>query len=252
MQATTLQLDGATWNLRFQGWDAPLGVETADGFGWLRPWTLALHLPALASATRPGDDGPALDEVAFAKAVLAACWPAGAAEELIPLALWWAAAPGASGPDRDGWLALGDRRARLEPWSWGARAAALAAAVGEDGLDLARWLACQIEASVVQVEPAGADPLELPAGPVLAALVALHTPPRIPEAVAAQTLRAARALGWTPGRVLAAPSPEIDLLLQLLDGEATEPLAWSPAPAAGPVWTGLAAWPDAIVIQVED
>ncbi len=232
-------------SLDFRGWDRPLDVETPAGRGTLRPWTLAAHLPALAAATGPGEGAPVLDDTAFAEAVLATCWEGPAAEGLDALALWWSAAPGAGGPDAEGWIGLGEHRARLRPWSWLERGRALSRFVSDRGLDVAGYLAAQVQRCVVALEPAG--PWEaLPAGPVLAAIVELHRPPELPPELARDTLRAARALGWAPGKVLSAPSPEIDLLLRLLD--TVEPTR---APSPAPV-SGLAAYPDAVVIQIEE
>ncbi len=236
--APALQLD-------FEGWDRPLRAHGPAGEGVLAPWTLGRHLPVLGAVARVGDEALELDEALLIDAVLEACWRGPDLEGLDELALWWAASPGAALPDREGWLELGQGRVQLRPWTFRERALALARATDEHGLNVVEYMTLQLDDCV------GRGGLvswrDLPAGPVLAALVALHRAPILPAGVGAQVLRAARALGCLPGVILAAPAAEIDLLLGLLDGE--EAPAPRPLPrGAAPPLSALASQPDAEVI----
>ena len=227
------------WSVDFAGWDQPLWVR-GEAEGLLRPWTVADHLAALSVCALGGADGPTLDLGRFAQIVLDRCWSGAASGALDELALWWAAAPGAGEIDPAGWVSLGASRARLRRWSWLERGRALEATVRDEGLDAAALLAAEVESCVVETSD-GLSPMALPAGPVLQALVHLNAPPALPPGLGRTTLRAAKALGWSPRQVLEAPAADMDLLLLLLD-EAPS------TPAAPPIPSGLAAHPDSVTI----
>lgn len=235
----------------------------------LRPWTLADHLAALDTTTYLEGQAPRLDPARLAAAVLArtcdAQLDAAAIAELTPLALWWAggAAPPAR-PDRDGALDLSCGRVRLRPWSSLARARALDRCLDPrtGALRIGSYLAQMIAASTT----APFDPLALAgddAAALLDAVTAINTPahdlasgPGSTE-LARNTVRLCRALGWTPGQVWATDAVELDRLLALLD-RVEQPAPPAPVrrapPPRPPVAPGsrLAAFPDAVVIEVGD
>lgn len=270
---------------------AALGTVTIDGLGFhalggddgsltltasggavvtLRPWSLADHLGALEAAVLADDDGLRFDPDAFARAVLHACAAADAdAPALAPAALWWAAgadppaAPAA--PDADGWLPLARGRARLRAWSWADRCRALDASLSPETGEfrVGAYLRAMVRATVVELD-GGGDPLArtgADAPRLLAAVVAQNVPQGPLEdalaaasdatgrALAADTLRLCRALGWTPSQVWSLPAVEVERLLALLDRVAA-PAPRRPPPPAAP--RGLAAYPDAVIVRVED
>lgn len=273
MEATSLvEVDAAEYPVHFQGFHQPLQVWLADGRQVsIRPWTCGEHLAALGRHARPGSGGVELDLPAFCGEVLARDGLQGAvAQELEALALWWAAG-GGDGPGRrpgaDGWLQLASCRVRLRPWTAGERQKALGSSLRREGearsLDVARHLEAMLEASVVSVEPAGADLRALDSADTMALLEALVAQNTVgleerdqlasPD-LARVTLRLCRELGWTPSQVWATPAPEVDRLLALLDacGPSRPALpAGPPAPVTSPRG-GIADHPDAIVIRIED
>lgn len=183
-----------------------------------------------------------------------------------PLGLYWATRGGnALVKDDDGCLCGDGVRARLRPWTFAQRAAALSDSLeeGADGtqeLRLWRYLLALLRATIVMLEPPLADVAELPsalgiallneavsacvhrgaASPALSDVQPLH------RAMAARTLSLCQALGWTPSQVWGTPAAEIDQLITLMQisrGEAQPRLGRS---------RGLADLPDAVVIQFED
>lgn len=273
-----LEVDGVPFEVRFQGFDRPLGVRLAGGGEVsLAPWTCREHLRALGLYLVPGQEGLTLDAPGFCGEVLARSGLSGAqADALAPLALWWASGGGETRAARagdDGELRLGAYRFQLRPWTQGERMKALADGLGtrpEGGpaFDAATYLGAMLRASVRSVSPSGQQLEDLDAATtagLLEAVVALNVPDGDSEGalqeqlrlgtqeMAATTLRLCRALGWTPSQVWATPAPEVDRLLRLLD-HVEGPAAVPPgrAPLARPRAPRLADHPDAIVIQIED
>ena len=212
----------------------------------LRPWCLGDHLSALDRHTHHDGQAPRLDPDGLAAEILARTsdppLDAASASELAPLALWWA-----SGGDSP---APASAPSGLRPWSSLDRARALDActdpATGQ--LALGSYLRAMIAASTGEAPPAAAS-LTL-----LDAVTALNTPAIDmaegpgSQALAQVTLRLCRALGWTPGQVWSAPAVEVDRVLALLDRlEAPAP---APAPEPAQRRGGLAAYPDAVIIEV--
>lgn len=272
MQATSLlEVDAVEYPVHFEGFHQPLHVWLRDGrHAALRPWTCGEHLAALGRHLKPGASGVTLDTAGFSDEVLAREGLRGPdAEELLPLALWWAAGGGVARarPGPEGWWELGPCRVLLRPWTAGERLKALARCVRGQGegraFDAGLYLEALLEASVKAVEPVGMDPRTLDAAStqaLLEAVVALAVPEEdealldSPEA-AATTLRLCRELGWTPAQVWATPAPEVDRLLRLLEAARGATVACSsPGPRTGPRPRGsrIADHPDAIVIQLEE
>lgn len=276
MQATSLvEVDAVEYPVHFEGFRQPLHVWLrGEQHVSLRPWTCGEHLAALGRHLKPGASGVTLDTAAFSGEVLAREGVTGAlAQEMAPLALWWASGGGAgesARPEADGWLELESCRAQLRPWTAGERLRALARCVRGEGsersFDVGRYLEAMLDASVKAVEPAGMELRTLDAASTVAlleAVVALNVPGEeegtlldSPE-VAATTLRLCRELGWTPTQVWATPAPEVDRLLRLLDaaqGVLAPRSASAPRsnPSPSPRGSRLAEHPDAIVIQIED
>jgi hypothetical protein len=273
MEATRiLDVDEVAYPVHFQGFHQELHVWLRGGeHVSLRPWTCGEHLAALGRHLRPGAGGAALDPAAFCGEVLARDGLVGArAEELVPLALWWAAGGGVA-PVRagaDGWVELGPCRARLRAWTYGERLRALAVSTREEAdgqrrFDTGRYLGAMLEASVKEVVPATCEVRGLDSASTVAlldAVVALNAgevEATVSPEEAAVTLRLCRELGWTPSQVWATPAPEVDHLLRLLDA-VQGPRVERPVPVAAPVARPvpasprLADFPDAIVIQIED
>jgi hypothetical protein len=275
MQATSLvEVDAVEYPVHFEGFHQPLHVWLrGEQHVSLRPWTCGEHLAALGRHLKPGASGVTLDTAAFSGEVLAREGLTGAlAQEIAPLALWWAAGGGVSSarPGPEGWLELESCRVQLRPWTAGERLQALARCVRGEGsersFEVGRYLEAMLEASVKAVEPAETALRALDAASTVAlleAVVALNVPGEeegtllgSPE-VAATTLRLCRELGWTPTQVWATPAPEVDRLLRLLDAAqgASAPRS-TPVPRASPSprphGSRLADHPDAIVIQIED
>ena len=273
MQATSLiEVDAVEYPVHFEGFRQPLHVWLRGGQRVsLRPWTCGEHLAALGRHLKPEAAGVALDTAAFSSEVLAREGLAGAlAEEVAPLALWWAAGGGAPAtrPSPEGWLELEGCRVQLRPWTAGERLQALARCVRGEAqarsLETGRYLEAMLEASVKAVEPAGTQLRALDAASTVAlleAVVAINVPGEEESAlldspeVAATTLRLCRELGWTPAQVWATPAPEVDRLLRLLDaaqGAAAPRSAPAVRSSPSPRGSSLANHPDAIVIQIED
>lgn len=230
----------------------------------LRPWTLDDHLAALDRHTYLEGQAPRLDPDGLAAAVLGRTCdrPLDDADvaELTPLALWWA---GGAAPDQtpgpDGALELPRGRVVLRPWSALARARALDACT--DPHTGALRVGSYLRAMVVASTAAPFDPLTLvgdDAAILLAAVADLDAPRDDLSdgpgsiALAHTTLRLCRALGWSPGQVWSTAAAEVDRLLALLDrveAPARAPVRTAPPPAAG---SRLAAYPDAVIIEVGD
>ncbi|WP_169307507.1 hypothetical protein, partial [Chitiniphilus eburneus] len=235
----------------------------------LPPWTYRQHLAALRECVTVDGDGAALDNRRLAAAVLATGnLPDAARDACLALALWWASgADTASETElRDGRIDLDGIPAQLAPWTEGQRAQALGEClVGEDAegvwFDAVGYLDRMARATLREPVP---DTLHAAATQrLLNAAVALNVVdpedrtllgagPAARE-TAQRTLRACRALGWTPSQVWAAPAAEIERVLQLLALSETPPTtAARPAPAAALRRPRLADHPDAFVIQFED
>lgn len=256
--------------------EAPSGARVT-----LRPWTLTAHLAACEAALRVDHGRVRFDPHTFAAAVLHHCGAdPDSVADLAPVALWWAAGadqPPLAPPGADGWLHLSRGRVRLQPWSWADRCKAVdASRVGgrdsasrPSGPDfrLTPYLAAMLRVTVVQTD--GVDPDQLvgaDAQQLLAAVLAINDPhgpledtlasitPELASKLAAETVRLCRALGWTPSQVWSMPAAEAQRLIALLDR--IEPaVAPPPPPPRRPVHapsSRLAAYPDAVVIRVED
>lgn len=281
-----VEVDGLGFRTYGGDTDAPT-VEAPSGARiTLRPWTLAAHLAACEAALRIEHGRVRFDPHSFAAAVLHHC---GADPELVaelaPAALWWAAGadqPPLAPPDADGWLPLSRGRVRLQPWSWADRCRAVdASRVGDHeptapeptsrpsgpAFRLTPYLAAMLRATVVQTD--GVDPDQLvgaDAQHLLAAVIAINDPrgpleatlasisPELASKLAADTVRLCRALGWTPSQVWSMPAAEAQRLIALLDRiepAAAPPPPPRPRPVQAPS-SRLAAYPDAVVIRVED
>ncbi len=256
-------VDGVGYAVDFKGFNFPLEAMVSDGTRVsLAPWPYQAHIDALRDCVLPGKGGVQLDSGAFAQRVLHHSQiPAALHAELTSLALWWAAGGGeAPVVTADGeWHTLGAVRVRLRPWSSGERFAALAANLHQNetdlALDMAGYLDAMITTSVLAIDPP--IPLaELDAASTTALLDAVITLNIVPAGAVEQgvlespqaarlTLRLCRALQWTPSQIWALPAQEMDRLLALLDRVEGAP----PSNIGSP---GLAAYPDAVVIRVED
>ena len=249
----TVEIDGRRFAVRriAAAGGAALEVERApDDPVRLRPWQLGDHLDALDRHAHHDGHAPRLDPDGLAAEVLARTsdppLDAASASELAPLGLWWA-----SGGDRGPQAPI----PALRPWSSLARARAQDACTepASGRLRVGSYLRAMIAASTGDVASdalPGADGLAL-----LDAVTRVNAPAEDmsegpgSQSLARQTLRLCRALGWTPGQVWAAPALEVDRLLALLD-RLEAPPAPAPAPAPAPRRGGLAAYPDAVIIEV--
>jgi hypothetical protein len=287
----TVEVGGVAHSLRWDGFEGGLALAL-DGIGvvTLPCWRYRDHLAALRPALIVKCSAIDLDLPHYLADMLAQTTtnpplPSPLSEAqmaaLLPVALWWAGgadAPILPSTDAEGWRRVGDRRARLRPWTERTRLAAMLSCLHPDDADqdsdLSRfdavaYLDAMVRASVVAIEPLiDIDELAAPlAMPLINAVVVLNVV--APEAeplpgnsaaahvAALRTLRLCRAMGWTPSQVWAAPAAEIDRLLALLDA-VDAPLA---LPAAAPA-TALAAapgtrrrladLPDAVLIRIDD
>jgi hypothetical protein len=235
----------------FAGFGADLLVLLPDGepLTW-RPWTLVEHLRALGLCLITAADGPGVDGDRYAALVLDALGaPAARWATLAPLALWWAATPGAS--------VVGEGLP-TRPWTFAERAQALqtaseAQAGGGLDLKLDLYLYEMLSASALYE---GWDRLPAAAGHRLLAEVVRLNHPDLDEERAAEPpaltralLKVCRALGLTPSQVRALPAAEVDRVLDLL---AQDALAHPDAVSRRPRRPKLADHPDAVVILAED
>ncbi|WP_148717127.1 hypothetical protein [Chitinolyticbacter meiyuanensis] len=265
-----VEVAGSAWSLQHQGGASALAITSSEGECYtLQPWTYAAHLAALRSCVTVSLQGATLDHAGFAEAVLAGSdVPVARQQELAAIALWWASGADepAVNPAEAGWLDLDGTAARLQPWSEGERGQALAECLidsDEDGawFDAVGYLDRMTRATVQELAPPQAiDTLHAAATRRLFdATVALNVVAEEDRALLAagpvaretalRTLRACRALGWTPSQVWAAPAVEIERLLQLM-AVVERP---EPAPrASASRKPRLADHPDAFVIQIED
>lgn len=204
------------------------------------------------------------------------------------LALWWCGALETTyPPSPSGWLILPSGQLRLKSWTWAERQQAITSSVtllagGARSVRLSHYLRALVVASVAEVVPPTLRPLSLMGAEglsLLHAVVALNLAPETDSAFATpvepalarrqaqETLRVCRALGWTPAQVMATPSRQIEQLLLLLDrAEAPAQATLTSQAMASPSGTGptrsphssapkprgLSAFPDSVIIQVED
>lgn len=262
---TIIHIDGFTYHTNFTDFHLAMNARVANqppiSF---QPWQLANHLRALGACLVITANGIDLNHLAFSRYVLTLNQiPDNLHAYYAPLALWWSS----GGNTTPVLLALdcyqlgANTQARLKPWSCAQRLAALAECRkdSEQGthFDLSAYLNAMLQASVVAIDTGQTlDELDSAASSaLLSAVIALNIRDASAnndyllnsKEVAALTLRLCRALGWTPSQVMATPAVEIDLILALLDKvEFNKPVSH-----AKPAST-LAAYPDAIVIQVED
>ena len=252
----TVEIDGRRFAVRqIPGPHGPeLAVLRPDAdVVHLRPWSLADHLAALDRHAYHDGRAPRLVPDGLAREVLARTCARplapDAAAELAPLALWWATGAGEDAPPPPA----------LRPWSSRARARALDTCCDPDtgALQVGRYL----HAMVTATSDGALDPDALHGAAAMAALdavVRLNAPPEHlsegpgSDELARATLRLGRALGWTPAQVWAAPAREVDALLALLERIEAPPRPTPPRPAPPPAHRGLAAYPDAVVIEVGD
>lgn len=247
----TVTVGDDVFEVIFAGFGADLLVLSPGGepLSW-RPWTLIEHLRALGLCLTAGADGPGIDGERYAALVLDALGaPAERWAALAPLALWWAAAPGAS---------VVGAGLPLRPWTFAERAQTLHAASEAQpggGLDLKLdlYLHGMLQASA-QVE--GWERLPAAAGHrLLAEVVAMNHPDveeeraAEPPALSRALLAVCRALGLTPSQVRALPAAEVDRVLDLLALDAADRPAAAPRRPRRPK---LADHPDAVVILAED
>ena len=94
--ADVVEVDGTQFSVQFDGFDAPMEVQTSMGVEvCFRSWTFGNHFRALEAAIFPARQGLRLHARHFAQQVLSGLRiPAAVQEELAPLALWWAAGGG--------------------------------------------------------------------------------------------------------------------------------------------------------------
>lgn len=250
----TVEIDGRRFAVRRV--PGPLGPELAvlrpgsDDLR-LRPWSLADHLAALDRHAFHDGTGPRLDPDGLAREVLARACPQPladhAADELAPLALWWAAGADDEPPPTP----------PLRPWSSLARARALDACC--EPTTGALRVGSYLHAMVTASSGGAIDPHTLCGAAATAALDAVarvnapaddlsHGPGS--DELARTTLRLCRALGWTPAQVWSAAATEIDALLALLERVEAPPPLQPPPPRTPARPGGLASYPDAVIIQV--
>ena len=271
MEPVVIDVDGRRFSVLREGPGAPLHVKTSQGktFQWL-PVCLDDHLRVLEKHVHANERGLSFDREGFCATLLeAAGVPEAFFEELEPLMLWWAAG-GADvdvepGIDEAGWIDLGAGRVKLRPWTWVERERAMRESTtvlpnGAQQFSLERYMLAMIRCSVVDVAPNGLTLDDVAAARLVDAVVAVNTSggrdedrmlgvgDAASQALAQTTLRLCKMLGWTPSQVWSLPAAELDRLMAML--RLTESAAVPVARAARP--TGLASYPDAVVIQVED
>lgn len=247
----TLELDDRTFTVRQLA--APDGVWLAvalPGAGTLhlRPWTLADHLAALDLYAFHDGERPRIDHDGLAAAVLASTCAepldARLVAELAPVALWWAL-----GGDQDP-----EPAPAVRPWTCLARARAIDECTDPDTGALR--FGSYLRAMAWAASDGDTDALSgATAATYLDALVEAHAPaPDMHEgpgstALARATLRVCRGLGWTPGQVWSLPAAELDHLLAMLAHLDDAPRV-RPTPQVRR--SGLGAYPDAVIIEVND
>lgn len=242
----TLRVDDRTFHLEFRGFDEPLDARLDDGRALrLEPWTLGRHLRAIARAARVEGGALRLDGDALAAEVLGAEAPL---VDWAPLGLWWASG-GLAEPE-----STPPSGYSVRACTWAERAGAVYDNAPEGRLDLAGFVAALVRACVSPTDGAP-PPLESPEGARLVDALAERNAPRVlvppafaDPAFAAATLALVRATGRTPAEVWSAPAVEMDRVMALMH----KPRPTAPRRAAPPARQGLAAFPDAVLIQVED
>lgn len=266
---TTVAIDGTEFSVGFEGFHAPMDVQVSYGQEVrFRPWTCRNHLLALKRRLSVTSSSVHIDEQGMAMDVMKEMGlKEQYTEELAPIALWWAAGGGEYAEPHispEGWLALDNRMVQLRAWTFEERQQALTGNLmteldGRTRFNLAGYLVAMLNRSVISVDPTDLDIWNLDSAAtaiLLDAAVSINVPGALlghdsensSTAVTMQsardTLEICRYLGWTPCQVSSMPAPEIDKILDLLH------LAEADHPASQTKWDGLAANPDAIVIQV--
>jgi hypothetical protein len=263
---TIIHIDGFSYHTDFTGFHTPMTAHIDNQASVsFQPWRLANHLRALGLCMVVSKDGLSLNHLALSQLVLQFNQiPEPLHAIYAPLALWWA-----SGANTlpvlvsNDYYQLGSVHAKLRAWSCAERLSALANSKQESAqgthFDLVAYLNAMLVACVVSIENnLTLDELDSAASSaLLTAITALNIRGTkasddyllASKTAVATTLRLCRALGWTPTQIMATPAAEIDLILALLDSgvETTTPPVSNTLPSRS-----LAAYPDAIVIQVED
>jgi hypothetical protein len=244
-----VEVDGRCFSVHLAGGERPLEVEASTGERvHLARWRLEDYLGALDHCVRFDGRDLEFNHVELSRELLRRSdVPEALFEELAPLALWWAAGGGQP---------AGAVQARLRAWTFAERSKALGSSLvtqpdGSRELSLKRYLRSMLATCVVALEPSDRSWMELDgadAAALLDAVVTLNAPGEEPDdrATARTVLRLCRALGWTPSQVGSTPAAEVQRLLALLE------IVEGEAPPAAPLPQGLAAHPDAVVIQLED
>ncbi len=247
----SVTIGDSVYEVIFAGFGADLLVRSPEGepLSW-RPWTLIEHLRALGLCLTTTARGAEVDGERYAALVLDALGaPADRWPGLAPLALWWAAAPGAS--------VVGEGLP-TRPWTFSERAQTLmeaSEAHDSGGLDLKLdlYLYGMLRASA---QHEGWEQLPAAAGHRLLSEVVRLNHPDLEEERAAEPpaltralLKVCRALGLTPSQVRALPAAEVDRVLDLLAQDAAADPVAAPRRSRRPK---LADHPDAIVILAED
>ena len=259
MTETIITIDGLCYQLQFTGFDTSMTACLLEHpHVTFEPWRLAQHLRALSACLHVSASGLSLNATAFSRLVLTANQiPETLHSIYAPLALWWSSGGDTPAkPLNNGIYQLGNETITLKAWTCAERLKALhdcqkQTEHGTD-FDLAAYLMAMLNASLVSIESQKSlnDLDSASSSALLSAVIALNNHKNdeswLNSKTTAQTvLRLCRALGWTPSQIMATPAVEIDLMLALLDK------AEAPTPSATPS-SRLAAYSDAVVIQIED
>ena len=261
---TIINIDSLSYHTNFTGFQNTMNAYVANQpVVSFQPWQLGAHLLALSNCLIISANGLGLNHQAFSYQILLHNnIPESVHAVYAPLALWWASG-GNTVPiiiSAD-YYQLGNIRAKLRPWSCAERLLALAHCKKESkqgtDFELAAYLSMMINVCVVTIDnDLKLDEVDSASScALLSAVIALNIRSANPvdesllnsKEAAQLNLRLCRALGWTPSQIMATPAAEIDLIVALLDKlEGGKPTKSRMSASK------LTAYPDAVVIQIED
>ncbi|MFZ2725364.1 MAG: hypothetical protein WAX77_03840 [Methylococcaceae bacterium] len=267
---SVIDIDGLTYHLNFIDFTTPMTAYLANyPHICFQPWRLGDYLSVIGLYLQVNADSLTLNIVGFSEQVLLQNHiPVEYHAAYAPLALWWISGGGSSPVLLSNNLyQVGTVQAQLKAWCYADRLTALAQCQQKEDsglrVDLAAYLTAMLKASVVSLHPAQAlEELDSAAScALLSAVLALnirasadtHAYQQLLSSpqTAAGVLKICRTLSWTPSQVLAAEAVEMDWLMALMqcaEGTTTQASASEQKLAR----QGLAAYSDAVMIQIED
>lgn len=267
VMASKIRVDDIEYAVHFQGFDAPLHVQTStDSVIKLQPWYFTDYLSSLGRCIHPVADGLKLDSECLTREVLSYNnIPISLQHELTPIALWWAIG-GEHKPVKikSDEMTLGEYEFRIRSWTAKERMEALAKCLNEpttDSMefDFIQYIELMIRASVIRITPSiNLEDLNAArTSELLEVVTLLNVAESLTDEIAVwgstqglqqmlqSTLHLCKVLGWGPSQIWSLPAAEIDRLMAMLELLDTSGTKKTTAHSSG-----FASDPNAVVINI--